>query len=101
MPRLTSTVPTPETIGPARAAVTHTCPQTYTHPHARTHTHAAGERLVACAGSHVVIGRVTLGHDTLAAIGEAGQTDGEPTKLVQACQPPAANICRLQYLRAL
>ena len=58
------------------------------HPPARTHTHAAGERLVACAGSHVVIGRVTLGHDTLAAIGEAGQTDGEPTKLVQACQPP-------------
>ena len=46
-------------------------------------------------------GPLYIVHDTLAAIGEAGQTDGEPTKLVQACQPPAANICRLQYLRAL
>ena len=101
MPRLTSTVPTPETNGPARAAHTHTHTPAHVHPPARTRTHAAGQRLVACAGSHVVIGRVTLGHDTLAAIGEAGQTDGEPTKLVQACQPPAANICRLQYLRAL
>ncbi len=65
----------------------HTHTPAHFHPHARTRTLSA-RRLVACAGSHVVIGRVTLGHDTLAAIGEAGQTDGEPTKLVQACQPP-------------